>query len=832
MKINLTKRLLKSTAAKLIAAFLMSGAVQESQAVVFLWNNTGTNWTSPTSWTNGIQPSSTSSSTTTDEIQFGNYGASNNTVILTSTRSARNITFLANANPYLINSFNGTQTLSSSGGITNNSTATQTFNILVENANASNTWFQTAGGALVFNNIASLTTASSSTSRTLTLAGDGSFTFNNELKQGGLSTAGKVIYTGGGSVTFNGTNTLGGGFDITGGGTVNVNGGTGLGTGLITLGGASGTTNVPKLIVNTANGLSASNSLKGSTSLSTMGTLDLAGSNSVAVTTYVMNQYQGNNMNFTNHGEGKTLLQFTNTANTLTASAGTSGGRRLFNNSTNLTVQFDGSLDIGGTVADTSVVGGVGDFLFKGSLINTGAALRGLTKSGTGTATFQTVNSYNGDTTIQDGTFIVDTAGSIASSAAIISGGTLRVKGTAGSIAANAGNLIVDSTGTIGNFSIGVTTTVSVDGTAGTVTQSGGTLDLRGTASTFSMSAGTATVYSGGFLGNSTLTGGSLLNSGTVGETTIASGSTFDVKTGGTSSKATVDGGTLLVSGSVGQTVVNSGTATVNSGGNSGTTTVNGSILDVYGRTGISTVNTGGTLNVKSGGSLLGTSTVGGGTLLVDGTAGRVIVNSGTATVNVGGAIDSTSVNSGLLSVNGSAGDVLVNTGGTLGGSGSVQGLTLNGGIVAPGNSPGLLSAYELNGNNGTFQFQLGAPTTRGITYDAINVTSLLNLGANTNFIFETLDNYVYVLGDSYDLFNFGSIDTTGFDITTLDVALPTLSSNDLTWDTTSFTTDGMVNVVASVPEPSSQILLGFGLASLLILRAIRRKKCQHQIHS
>jgi hypothetical protein len=43
-----------------------------AQAVVFLWNNTGTNWTSPTSWTNGVQPSATSSSTTTDEIQFGN----------------------------------------------------------------------------------------------------------------------------------------------------------------------------------------------------------------------------------------------------------------------------------------------------------------------------------------------------------------------------------------------------------------------------------------------------------------------------------------------------------------------------------------------------------------------------------------------------------------------------------------------------------------------------------------------------------------------------------------------------------------------------------------
>jgi hypothetical protein len=826
MKNNLLKKVLRNTAAKLIAAFLMSGAVQESQAVVFLWNNTGTNWTSPTSWTNGIQPSSTSSSTTTDEIQFGNYGVSNNTVILTSTRAAQNITFLTNANAYNINSFNGSQTLSTSRGITNNSTATQTFNILVENANNSNTWFQTAGGALVFNNVASLTTASSSTSRTLTLAGDGAFTFNNEFKQGGLSTAGKAIYTGNGSVTFNGNNTLGGGFDITGGGTVTVNGATGMGTGAITLGGGSGTTNMPILRINTTNGLSNLNSLKGSTSLSTMGTLDLLGADTNATTTYVMNQYQGNNMNFTNHGGSKTLLQFTNAASTLTASAGTSGGRRLFNNSTNLTVQFDGTLDIGGTTADNSLVGGVGDFIFKGSLLNTGSALRGLTKSGTGTATFQAVNSYNGDTTIQDGTFVVDTAGSIASSAAIISGGTLRVKGAAGNITANAGNLIVDSTGTIGNFSIGVTTTVSVDGTTGAITQGGGTLDLRGTGSTFSMSAGTATVYSGGFLGNSTLTGGSLLNSGIVGETTIATGSTFDVKTGGTSSKATVNGGTLLISGSVGQTVVNSGTATVNSGGNSGATTINGSTLDVYGRTGASTVNTGGTLNVKSGGSLLGTSTIGGGTLLVEGTAGTVVFNSGTATVNSGGTIGSTTINGSLLSVNGNAGDVLVNTGGTLGGSGSVQGLTLNGGTVAPGDSPGLLTAYELNGSNGTFQFQLGAPTTRGTTYDAINVSTLLTLGASTSWTFETLDNYSFQMNDSYDLFNFESIEASTFDVNTLLAALPNLdtANSNLKWDANSFTTDGVVNVI---PEPSTLSLLLGGASVLIGLRIVRRNKCK-----
>ena len=639
-----------------------------SQAVVFLWNNTGTNWTSPTSWTNGVQPTSTSSSTTTDEIQFGNVGVSNNTVILTSTRAARNITFLTNANPYLLNSFNGAQILSSSGGITNNSTAIQTFNISLENANNSNTWFQTAGGGLVFNNVASLTTASSSTSRTLTLAGDGAFTFNNELKQGGSSTAGKVLYTGNGTVTFNGTNTLGGGFEIKGGGTVNVNGGTGVGQGLVTIAAATGTTNGPKLVINTTNGLSVANSFKGSSSLSTMATLDLlAGNDANAITTFVVNQYQGNNMSFTNHGAGKTLLQFTNAANILTASTDTSGGRRLINNSTSLTIQFDGTLDIGSTTADVNTLGGAGDFLFKGSLLNTASVLRGLNKTGTGTVTFQAINSYNGDTTIQDGTLVVDTAGSIASSAAIISGGTLRVKGIAGVSTVNSGSLLVNS------------------------------------------------------------------------------------------------------------------------------------------------------------GGLIGATTVGGGTLLVDGTAGNVIVNSGTATVNSGGSIGSTTINGSFLTMNGSAGDVVVNTGGTLKGSGGVQGLTLNGGTLAPGNSPGLLSAYELNGSNGIFQFQLGAPTTRGTTYDAINVTTLLTLGANTGFTFETLDNYTYAMGDVYDLFDFASIDVSAFDNAVLLAALPDLdtANSNLAWNVNSFNADGVVNVI---PEPSTLSLMFGGLTGLIALRIMRKR--------
>ena len=557
-----------------------------SQAVNFLWNNTGTQWTSPTSWTNGVQPTATTA-TGTDVVQFSNYGPNFNTVDLTSTRTAQKLEFFSGANAYTFTTASSKLLEISSGGITNASSAVQTFNLRVNNSGGNYTWSTAAGGGLTFNQQVGLTTDSSSTSRTLTLAGDGAYVFNNNLVNNGTSVAptAKVIYTGNGSITFNGTNiiggTTGGGMDITGGGTVNVNGRTGVGQGLLTLGGASGTSNMPILRINTTNGLSNLNSLKGSTSLSTMGTLDLLGDNSNSITTYVMNQYQGNNINFTNHGGYKTLLQFTNAVNVLTASAGSGGGRRLFNNSTNLLVQFDGTIDVGGTVSDISVIGGEGDFILNGSLLNTGIGVRGLRKDGTGKVTMQAANTYNGDTTVA--------------------------------------------------------------------------------------------------------------------------------------------GGTLIVNGSL---------------------------------------------------------------------------QSPLTTVSAGA---------------------------TLGGSGLLQGVLLNGGTVSAGNSAGLLSMNSLNASNGNFVFEIGSPTTRGVTYDAINVASLLTLGTDTNFTFEILDNYVFSIGDSYDLFNFASIDATNFDITKLDVALPTLNSNELAWNTSSFTTDGIVNVIA-VPEPSLLQMFGIGLISLIACHRINKR--------
>jgi len=564
-----------------IAIAFLTTAANNAQAVNFLWNNTGTNWTSPASWTNGVQPIATTA-TGTDVVQFGSVGSGNNRVELTSTRTAQKLEFFSGANAYTFTSASAKLLEIASGGITNASSAVQTFDLRVNNSGGSYTWFNAAGGGLTFNQQVGLTTDSSGTSRTLTLAGDGAYVFNGNLVNNGTSVAptAKVIYTGNGSIIFNGTNTIGGttggGMDITGGGTVTVNGATGAGQGLVTLGGASGTTNMPILRINTTNGLSNLNSLKGSTSLSTMGTLDLLGDNSNSITTYVMNQYQGNNINFTNHGGYKTLLQFTNAANILTSSAASGGGRRMFNNSTNLIVRFDGTLDVGGTASDTSVIGGAGDFMLNGSLLNTGVGVRGLRKDGTGTVTLQAANTYNGDTTIT--------------------------------------------------------------------------------------------------------------------------------------------GGTLIVNGSL---------------------------------------------------------------------------QSPLTTVSAGA---------------------------TLGGSGLLQGVLLNGGTIAAGNSPGLLSMTSLNGSNGTFAFELGAPTTRGVTYDAMDVSGLLTLGSNTTWTFSVHNNYAFQLNDTYDLMDWGALDASTFDSNTLQAALPDLdtANTGLTWDINSFTTNGTIGVI---PEPSaaSLMVLGGAVLSLLI---------------
>ena len=818
-------------ALSLIAAAFITAAVSDAQAVTFLWNNTGTQWTSGTSWTNGVAPTLTSSSTTTDEVQFGNVGANFNTVDVTSNRALKTFTFLTNANAYTFGTTSA-KYFEINGGLTNNSTATQTFNLVLYNANNNNTWTQNAGGTMVFNNTVNVTTVTSATSRTLTLAGGGTFTFNSSLNQGGTATAGKVIINNaGGTVNLTSANTLGGGMVITAG-QVNFSNAGSLGTGIVELGATT----------STVYGNSILNNTKGSAIVLTGITGVLwSGTSPAGIQIGTSASTSANNIDFGSGTVTTTTSRAMNIAGTgvtismgILTATGTSNGYTYTFDGLGNTMDLDGwRISTAATPTQNVIHQLKGTANLNMGIIENGTAgwINGIEVNGGGVNRFTGNNTYTGTTSYLNGTNIISGNNSAAIGAVSVSGSSgsgklpyVRLDNVNG-ISSNSVITGSTSTATVGTIDVNAATAYIFNSYGGNnmiFTNSFG----QASTITFTNAANIFTSSSGNSGGRTLLNNSANLTvvfNGTmdIGSTTTGLNDTF----GGTGDWNVKGGVFNTAVGSVrGLSKTGSGKLTLegSSSYNGDTTISAGTLLVTTGAsiTGSSSQLNGGTLDVRG---TIGSVTQSGGTLLVSGIAGTTIVNSGTATVNAGGVIGSTTINGSLLSVNGSAGDVIVNLGGTLGGSGSVQGLTLNGGTVAPGNSPGLLTAYELNGSNGTFQFQLGAPTTRGSTYDAINVTTLLTLGASTAFTFETLNSYTYAMGDVYDLFNFASIDVSAFDNAVLLAALPDLdtANSNLKWDVNSFNADGVVNVI---PEPSTLSLMLGGLTGLIALRIMRRK--------
>lgn len=93
-------------------------------------------------------------------------------------------------------------------------------------------------------------------------------------------------------------------------------------------------------------------------------------------------------------------------------------------------------------------------------------------------------------------------------------------------------------------------------------------------------------------------------------------------------------------------------------------------------------------------------------------------------------------VSEGTLIVNGNVkttngGDVVV-TGGALKGSGTTRTITMNGGTIAPGNSPGTLNATDLTLTSASVYQQEIAGTTPGTQYDQLVATGAVILGNAT----------------------------------------------------------------------------------------------------
>lgn len=177
----------------------------------------------------------------------------------------------------------------------------------------------------------------------------------------------------------------------------------------------------------------------------------------------------------------------------------------------------------------------------------------------------------------------------------------------------------------------------------------------------------------------------------------------------------------------------------------------------------------------------------------------------GDGTLNLdGGTLDATSIDL-------ESGSTFTMTDGMLVVDSFTGTLAQDGGVLAPGDSPGLTTIdgdYSLNAGSVWIELEGLSP---GTEYDALNISgdAVLNGTIDVDLV-----GFAPVVGHSFELFAANSI--TGnpiFDFS--DAAL----SPGLAWNTSSFLSTGSISV-AAVPEPTS-----FGLVGMSLLYLSRRKR-------
>lgn len=195
-----------------------------------------------------------------------------------------------------------------------------------------------------------------------------------------------------------------------------------------------------------------------------------------------------------------------------------------------------------------------------------------------------------------------------------------------------------------------------------------------------------------------------------------------------------------------------------------------------------------------------------------------------------------TSINSGTMVLAGSiVGSVTSLNGGTLKGTGTLGELTVFGGTLAPGNSPGILNTGNVAFVGGTLAIEIGGSQAGNTlnSYDQLNVTGTVSLNSPITLTLDFsgydpadgVDRFVIVNNDGSDAISLNNGGRLFFGTTQLDEGtIFTATSGAFTQDFQVSYTGGTGNdiVVTAVPEPT--VSMG-ALVGLLGLAGLRRRR-------
>ncbi len=680
----------------------------------------------------------------------------------------------------------------------------------------------------------------------LTKLGAGTFaiTGTNNISGDIATTAGTLAL--GGTTGVGGSATVGAGTTLridgaaTIGGDLNVglNGGTGS-----VIGTAGATLSIGSGAASSINIGSRNNAVNTTTN----GTLDLAAS--AGFTANVGNLRIENDFGTASNGAMTGLLRLPNSSTAVNFITATNAF--LVGNSPNEGANATATVNFGGgstTIATPAfTVGGVK----TSALANIGAG---------GSLNFSTAA---GRAALSVGVNTVDT-GTTPSSTFDLTGGTVTGGVGAINIGYRSGGGAGKVTGVL-NLGTSATTNLDVNVSAGFAARIGGLDYSVGTQPTTETATGTLIIGGGnvsftstvaassaivvGYFNNTalTITGGTNAATGTFtiggGNVTVTSAGTNNAinlaprtvngTPGGTQSASAtlnINGGSLTVNNQIaGNSTVTNSTSTLN---------LAAGVLNMQGKnlTSINNVNfSGGTL--RNLGTLNRALTQTGETSLLDVAANNATISGAYAVtdgdINIAAsrtlAATSTALSGTATAiVNGSiTGSLTVNAGATVMGSGTTAALTLAGGTIAPGNSPGILNTGALSLGGGTLSLELNG-LTAGTEHDQINTIGTVTLTADTAFTlslgFTPANNSTFtilnndaadaiVLGANRLVYNGNRLEQNGYFVATggqqFTISYSGGTGNDV--------------VLTAIPEPASLATLLAGAGVLLGLRRRRQ---------